>query len=157
MNIHEWAQRWGISDNAMYELFVGCGCYDPVDPDHTGKSESGISDMQRVTAARAGTILWRNNVGAVMTEDGRMVRFGLCNDSKKLNEKIKSSDLVGIRPVLITPEMVGTTIGQFVARECKRPGWTYKATAREEAQLRFHILVSERGGDAAFASTPEFK
>lgn len=157
MTISDWAKRWGISDNAMYELYVLCGCFDPADPSYKGRLEGGISDAQRVSAARTGTILWRNNVGAVMTDDGRMVRYGLCNDSKKLNEKVKSSDLIGIRPVLITPEMVGTTIGQFVARECKRPGWTYKATAREEAQLRFHILVSERGGDAAFASTPEFK
>ena len=51
----------------------------------------------RLEAAKQGILLWRNNVGAVKTSDGRMIRFGLANDSHKMNQHIKSSDLIGIQ------------------------------------------------------------
>ena len=116
------------------------------------KNEIDIQALIRLEASRRGCRLWRNNVGVAQYQDGRPVRFGLLNESKRMNEHIKSSDLIGIRPVLITPEHVGRTVGQFLAREVKRPRWTYRGTAREQAQLRFVELIRSFGGDACFAT-----
>lgn len=120
----------------------------------TGKLESTIQAEIRVEAAKLGMYLWRNNTGATYDAKGNFIRFGLANDSAKMSKTIKSSDLIGIRPVVITQDMVGKTIGQFVAREVKREGWKYKDTQREQAQLKFLELVRDMGGDALFASGP---
>lgn len=106
-------------------------------------------------AAKKGWRLWRNNSGAVTTEDGRHIRFGLANTSAQLNKKIKSSDLVGIAPTLITPEHVGQTLGVFVSIEVKREGWQYKGTPREVAQLRWLELVAALGGIAYFQNNAD--
>jgi hypothetical protein len=118
----------------------------------TGKIESVVQADIRQEAAGKGMYLWRNNVGAAQDASGNFFRFGLANDSAKMGKMIKSSDLIGIRPVVITQDMVGKTIGQFVAREVKREGWEYKGTQREEAQLKFIKLINSLGGDANFAS-----
>lgn len=116
------------------------------------KSESTVSKEYRLAFANDGGVLWRNNVGVLMDARGVPVRFGLANESSQMNKRTKSSDLIGIKPVLITQDMVGTVIGQFVAREVKREGWVYKATEQERAQLKYHELVISKGGDACFTS-----
>lgn len=83
---------------------------------------------------------------------GRPVRYGLANDSKQANDALKSGDLIGIRRVIISPDMVGHTIGQFVSRECKAPGWKFTGSGREAAQSAWAILVRNYGGDAAFTT-----
>lgn len=113
-------------------------------------TETDVQIAQRYWATQVGGRLWRNNVGVLFDQNGRPVRFGLANDSSQMNAQLKSSDLIGIRPVLITPDMVGITIGQFVARECKRPEWRYTGTPREIAQLEFLKLILSMGGDAKF-------
>ena len=105
-----------------------------------GKSESAAQTEVRIAASHAGWRLWRNNVGAGMV-DGQFLRWGLCNDSSAINKRIKSSDLIGIKPG-----------GQFVAREIKPPGWVYSGTEREEGQLRFMTIVVAMGGDAKFTT-----
>jgi hypothetical protein len=115
-------------------------------------SERNIQDKIRLEASAKGVRLWRNNVGAVKYPDGSFVRFGLANDSASINAVFKSSDLIGIRPVVITQEMVGTTIGQFVAREVKPDWWVYKNTNHEQAQKSFIDLINSLGGDAAFCN-----
>ena len=115
-------------------------------------NETDAQSTVRLEAAELDVLLWRNNVGVLLDATGRPVRYGLANDSKAMNKKTKSSDLIGLRKVLITPAHVGTIIGQFVAREIKPSGWQYSATDREKAQLNYLNLVVDYGGDASFAT-----
>lgn len=149
MNLNEWAIRWGVSYEAVEDLrkMFGMVNTDPAPPP-PGDNEANAQAKIRLEASRKGARLWRNNVGATADSNGNFIRFGLANDSKKINEIIKSSDLIGIKPVNVG----GRIIGQFVAREVKAPGWQYKATKREVAQLKFLELVASFGGDAAFAT-----
>lgn len=117
------------------------------------KSESEVQDDIRREATSLGWRVWRNNVGVAFDAKGRPVRYGLVNDSKTVNTHIKSSDLIGIRQVLMTENMIGKTIGQFVALEIKREGWKYSGSEREVAQFRFLSLVGSMGGHARFAAT----
>jgi len=98
--------------------------------------------------------LMRNNSGAFKDETGRVVFFGLGNTSKKRNDEIKSSDLIGITSVVITPDMVGKTIGVFTAIEVKKEDWNPTKTLdkREIAQKRFIDWVISMGGLAGFAN-----
>lgn len=150
MNLHQWAIYHCVSAQALHELRQIFN----VDPEVIigGESESAVQSRVRLEASRKGLKLWRNNVGAIKDERGIPVRFGLANDTKKLNEKIKSGDLIGWRPVLITPAHVGSTLAQFVSRECKKPAWTYTGTAHEVAQLRWIQAVTADGGDAKFCN-----
>lgn len=152
--INQWAHRHGISAEALRELRHLLGALSeiqPVRPDTT--TEAGLQQAIRLEASQCGARLWRNNVGATYTQEGGFLRFGLCNESKNMNASIKSADLIGIRRVDITQEYVGCSIGQFVAREVKAPGWKFHNTKRERAQLQFLTLVAMMGGDARFASS----
>lgn len=149
-----WAVRWNIPIEAITELQQELGAItEPTTAAPVGnRSESYVQSMVRLEATQKGLRLWRNNVGVAINRDGRPVRYGLCNDSKKMNEKVKSGDLIGIRPVLIKPEYVGGIIGQFVSRECKPENWRFKGTEHELAQLNFQKIVTMYGGDAAFCA-----
>lgn len=115
-------------------------------------SEARVQSEIRLEAARKGVRLYRNNSGALKDEHGRLVRFGLGNESTTLNRKFKSADLIGWRTITITPDMVGCKIAQFLARECKYEGWVYTGSEREQAQKAFLDLVVAEGGDACFAT-----
>jgi hypothetical protein len=115
-------------------------------------SEADVQNETRLLASKLGMRLWRNNVGAYTTDTGSQVRYGLSNDSAKMNAVVKSSDLIGIREVRITPDMVGTSIGQFVAAECKERKWKYSGKPREVAQMKFITLVLSMGGAGGFIS-----
>lgn len=114
-------------------------------------NEHDIQNTVRQEAAEHGILLWRNNVGAAITNTGSFVRFGLGNDSAEMNKIIKSADLIGIRPVVVTQDMVGRTLGVFCSREIKKPGFKLNRNPAIVAQLRWHDLVLQYGGDAAFA------
>lgn len=154
--IYEWAQRWGINPAAIEELRAqaGADCDEP--RLKTGAVEASVQSRVRLAESYAGNKMWRNNVGAVHTTDGQYIRYGLANDSKALNKRIKSSDLIGIQPVLITQAHVGLKIGQFKSREVKRENWVYRGTSEEKAQLKFIELVLLHGGDAAFTNGREY-
>ena len=154
-NLHEWAARWGVTPQALADLQATLGTWAPPIPGpavNTGKSEAWAQNEIRIEASQKGIAMFRNNVGVLMDKTGRPVRFGLANDSPALNDVLKSGDLIGCRPVLITPMHVGTILGQFVSREVKAPGWKYTGTGREPAQLAWCNLINSKGGDAAFAT-----
>lgn len=155
MSIHTWATKWGVSLEAFRDLQVTLGTYTPpLEPGApaVGKSEAWVQSIVRLEASDKGVQLWRNNVGALKDQAGRLVRYGLANDSPALNEVIKSGDLIGWRPVCIQPHMVGCVLAQFVSREVKAPGWQYTGAGREEAQQRWCNMVNAAGGDAAFVT-----
>lgn len=117
-------------------------------------SEEAAQQAIRLARARAGCLDWRNNSGVAQYADGRPVRFGLANDSAQLNARIKSSDLIGITPLVIRPEHVGYLLGVFTAIETKRPGWHLTpGDARGQAQKAYHDLVRGVGGFAGFATS----
>jgi len=122
----------------------------------TGPNSSEAAALQqiRLEASRRGLYLWRNNSGALYDKDGRLVRYGLGNESSKLNKEIKSSDLIGLFPYIIRPQDVGRTVGIFTAIEVKAPGWRAPSNPREEAQARFIALVEKLGGFGQFATGP---
>lgn len=152
MNLHQWAQRWGVSMQALYELQCIFGAVQTDPPAVPGASEGAIQSRIRLEASRKGKRLFRNNVGAAKTDTGSFIRFGLANDSDVVNHNVKSSDLIGISSELITAADVGHPRGRFVAREIKVAGWQYSGTDREVAQLKFLELIAAFGGDASFAT-----
>ena len=95
-------------------------------------SEHEIQQRIRLACGRGAVRLWRNNTGALVDQQGRFVRFGLCKGS---------SDLIGLRSVVVTPEMVGQRIAQFVALEIKTDCGT--VSPEQRAFLR---LVQQLGG-----------
>lgn len=151
MNLTAWAIQWSVPLAALQDLERQLGT-DPTPISTPGLSESAIQNAVRLEAAQKGVRLYRNNVGALMDESGRLVRYGLANDTKALNKTIASADLIGWRPVLIGPQHVGHTIGQFVSREIKEAGWSYSGQGREAAQKAWALLVAAGGGDAGFAA-----
>jgi len=94
--------------------------------------------------------VWRNNSGLAYNVNGRPVRYGLANESARINQVLKSADFIGIRPIIITQKDVGKTIGQFIALEIKNSEWKYTGTPKERAQKAFLDLVNAMGGYAKF-------
>ena len=89
-------------------------------------SEHEIQQRIRLACGRGRVRLWRNNTGALVDQQGRFVRFGLCKGS---------SDLIGLRSLEITPELVGQRIAQFVALEIKTGSGTVSPEQRAFLQL----------------------
>lgn len=152
--LFQWASDWGFPYAAITDLMhrLGRGFDSPQPSARDGMSETAVQSRVRLEYAKAGVVLWRNNVGALLDSRGVPVRYGLCNDTAVLNAKIKSGDLIGIRPVYITPAMVDTIIGQFVSIECKEDGWKYSGDDHEVAQAKWQERVISLGGDAKFVS-----
>lgn len=150
--LHEWAAAWGIPAAAVADLQMRI-VSPQVSAPSKGVSEAAVQAAVRLEAGQKRVLLWRNNVGALLDKRGIPVRYGLANDSAQMNAHIKSADLIGIRPVLITQAHVGTTIGQFVSREVKEVGWRFNpGDQHERAQLTWAELVTAAGGDACFAA-----
>lgn len=147
-----WAKRWGVSVQALHELAFLCDRESRYDgPTVPGTGEDAAQSEVLGASGHFG-MLMRNNVGAFKDETGRLIRYGLMNESRDRNQKFKSSDTVGLYRVTITPEMVGQTIGQFWAVECKPRGWRYTGDARETAQLAFGNMIRALGGRFTFAT-----
>ncbi len=151
-DIYQWAIRNCVSVQALKELEIIFGIEDPPPGQSEVHTEVYVQSLVRLEAGRKGLKLWRNNVGVLMNEQGTPVRYGLGNDSPKLNKILKSGDLIGWRPILIKPEHIGHRIAQFVSRECKKPSWIFTGSERETAQLKWIQSVCMDGGDASFVT-----
>lgn len=152
MAFEDWARKWAIPPAALDDLRHLLTDQSRVPPPIKGNSEAAMQVEVRLDAARKGVYLYRNNCGVLMDARGVPIRFGLANESKAENAHVKSADLIGWRPVVITQAHVGHTIAQFVSREVKHHGWRWRGDDHEQAQLRWATLVLASGGDAAFAT-----
>lgn len=136
----QWAMKHQVSQAALDEL-LGLDDLDGVSA--AGPSEMSVLRACRLQADQLGGVLWRNNSGATFDRNGRMIRYGLGNDSKKLNRDYKTPDLVGIAPG-----------GRFWSAEIKRPGWKGVANDREKAQANAGRHIQSLGGLFTFATDP---
>lgn len=106
-----------------------------------------------------GSRLFRNNSGVLKNDRGTPVRFGLGNESAKINKRLKSSDLIGFTPVTITQDMVGKQVAVMTAIEVKPAGTKIRTEwnerSREWAQQKFIDLVNRFGGLAGFATNED--
>jgi len=117
------------------------------------KSESEVQQLIQL-AGPPKSILMRNNSGAFTDGEGRVVRYGLGNVSKRQNFLSKSSDLIGITMLTVTPQDVGRILGVFTAVECKTEGWKFRPNdTRERAQANFIEFVLRHGGFAGLAAS----
>jgi hypothetical protein len=121
-----------------------------------GHNEAGTQSRRVLRAARLGGALWRNNSGACQDETGRQIRYGLGNISSQVNKVMKSSDLIGITPIIVTPDMIGQRLGIFTAEEIKRPDWKFRQSdERAVAQFNFIKKVISLGGIAKFVNSED--
>jgi hypothetical protein len=115
--------------------------------------EATVANHMELAAGYQGLTIWRNNSGACLDETGRLIRFGLGNISEKFNKEIKSSDFIGITPLLIEPYMFGQIVGVFTALETKPSDWKFRLKdERAVAQKKFHDIVKASGGYAGFVT-----
>jgi hypothetical protein len=140
-------------------------------------SEATVQAAVRQRAAVLGIRLERNNVGVCVDSTGRMIRYGLGNDSAQINRRLKSADLIGVLPHYSYPGRVAEqSIGRFLAVECKREGWKFPKEWEDKtpdqidedalgadklrtlAQWRWQHLIRQAGGIAGFVtSVDEFE
>jgi hypothetical protein len=101
------------------------------------KSEAAIMAEIRLALAECGLLMFRNNTGRLKNDKGQLVQFGLA---------VGSSDLIGLTPVIITPEFIGRTLAVFTAIEVKN-----ERGKPTDAQERFIERVIDLGGIAGVA------
>ena len=117
-------------------------------------NETAVSQHIILDAAQHSVDLWRNNSGGFDDEGGRFVRYGLGAFTKE--QQLASSDYIGITPIFITPDMVGTFVGVFTAVEMKKTGWKFSTNDKTSLyQSNFIDMVLKRGGYAGFAQNIE--
>lgn len=112
----------------------------PIDWCNKSKKQNEASLYPKIqkAAEKLGHKLFRNQVGSYKI-GGRYITYGL---------GVGSSDGVGWRSIIITPDMVGMKLAQFLAAEVKLPG--KKPT---EMQQKFIDRVNEAGGIAGVVTS----
>lgn len=103
--------------------------------------ETDLMDRIRLECSTGDTRLWRNNVGLAYARDGRPVRFGLHPGSP---------DLIGLRTIMVTPDMVGRRLAAFVGIEVKAAHGRLSAD-----QVRFLGFLQAAGAMAGIARSEE--
>jgi len=91
-NLNQWAIKWGVPFEAVEDLRreLGVSVFEP--SPQLGESEAAVQTRVRLEASRKGCRLWRNNLGATMDDKGNFIRYGLANESRQMNNYIKSHD-----------------------------------------------------------------
>ena len=119
--------------------------------------EQAVAQRVELAAANLNILTMRNNVGACQDQTGRLIRYGLMNTSAAENRRVKSSDYIGITPVVAYVDGIGwTTLGVFTAIETKASDWKFdQMDERAVAQKAFIDIVRSYGGYAGFATGPE--
>jgi len=100
--------------------------------------DSAISDRVLLELTAQDFLLWRNPVGAGRMDSGQYVKYGVCNPG--------GSDLIGLRSVTITPDMVGQRVAIFAAIESKSKNYRVSPPQRI-----FLNAISRAGGIAQIA------
>ena len=105
--------------------------------------ETALQNRIRIRLSRAckDLVHFRNSVGALKDENGRMVQFGLGTGSP---------DLVGYKKVTVTPDMVGKDLAIFVGMEIKMPGKKPRAD-----QKHWLDSLAASGGIAGFVTSED--
>lgn len=94
-------------------------------------------------APTVGARLFRNNNGTLQDRFGNYVTYGMGKGT---------SDLIGLVPIVVTQEMVGKTVGIFLAVEAKDPkGHTKKALLK--MQKDFLTAINFLGGIGFIANS----
>lgn len=102
-------------------------------------------DKVKLKASALGFRLFRNNRGLFRTLDNkRITKAGLDANG--------ASDFVGIKTIEITPEMVGKSVGIFLAVEVKKTGWKGAKSQTEKDQANFIEQINKRGGIGFFCN-----
>lgn len=118
------------------------------------ETENTVSDSCRLDIQELGGFLLRNNSG-VDRSASRPVRYGLGHDSAEINKILKSSDLIGVVPVVIQPHHVGKTLGVALAVEAKAPAWEFRPRDKHAAaQLNFLNKFNKVGAVGCFVNQP---
>jgi len=86
--------------------------------------------------------------GEILSHDGKMLL--LKNPTKILGAPKGTSDIIGCKTVLITPQMVGQNIGQFLCFEVKIPGQNAKSH-----QENYLMMMRSRGAITGVVRSPE--
>jgi hypothetical protein len=153
---NDWRHKYPEAAKALVEMLERT--LTPESKKLDGATEAPRLINTRFSIAKQGAFSFRNNVGATPAKckkcgaKSNPVRYGLANDSIQMNHRVKSSDLILIIPRLITPDMVGRTIGQFGAVECKRESWEWVGTSeRDRGQAAWLAFVEDKGGFAAYS------
>lgn len=153
MTLDQWAVLWGVPPAAMEQLrTLTLPITDaPRKAVSDAKSEAAVSErILLASAERDDLLMFRNNVGAWKhPETGRVVRYGLGNESKRVNETIKSADFIGIWRKRVTLADVGKDHGLLVSTEAKREDEPLNPNdPRTAAQLRWAQAINSFGGIA---------
>ncbi len=117
-------------------------------PEEPELSEAPVVKRVLMKASQLGLRLLRNNRGMFKTIDGkRIVRAGL--------EAEGASDLIGVKTIIITQEMVGKKLGVLMVVEVKKPSWTKPTTETEREQENFINQMVDRGAIGFFINNPD--
>jgi hypothetical protein len=130
-------------------------------------SEAAILAAVRIALSKAGAVVFRNNValawvgrpikilrrqqiwvslGDVVLQQARPLHAGLC---------VGSSDLIGFKSVLVTPDMVGSRVAIFTAVECKDDdgrATTDQSNFLERVEMAGGIAMLVRSSDDAVSA-----
>jgi len=104
-------------------------------------SEKNIQNELIINLSRHGLLVWRNHVGVFRAYDDpkRIVKVGIPGQP----------DIMAIKAITITPDMVGKTIGIACQIEVKTP------TGRQSQQQKYwQEAVEQRGGVYVLARDP---